>query len=169
MIKTVVNIKLNLPQISLTAQDMLQTGTEAIALLKMRVYDQNKDLDGKPFKPYSTRPFMVRNGSDTAKRLKPKGGQKRNGGVFYKGGYKEYKASSTGSSDVNLTLSGNLLQSIQVTDANAKSFTISPTGSAKKYALKVDTARPFIGVTNAELEILKEIILQKLFNQGRTP
>lgn len=167
MIKTVVDIKLNLPKISLTAQDMLQTGNEAIALLKMRVYDKNEDLEGKPFKPYSTRPFTVRADSETAKRLKPKGGEKRNNGVFYKGGYQEYKSSSTGSTDVNLTLSGNLLQSIQVTNANEKSFTISPTGSAKKYALKVDSTRPFIGVTDAELEILKEILLQKLFNQGR--
>lgn len=167
MIKTVVDIKLNLPNFALTAQDMLQTGNEAIALLKIRVYDKNKALSGQAFKPYSTRPFTVKTGSDTAKRLKPKGGKKTTKGVFYQGGYAEYKKASTGSSDVNLTLSGNLLQSIQVVNANPKSFTISPTGTAVSYAQKVDAARPFIGITDDELDILKQVIIDKLLGGGR--
>lgn len=165
MIKTVVDIKLNLPNLQLTTQDMLATGNEAIALLKMRVYDKNEDLNGKPFKPYSTRPMFIAKDSPTAKRLKPKGGQKSVKGNYYKGGYAEYKQASTGSSDVNLTLSGNLLQSIQVVSADSKGFTISPTGTATTYAEKVDKARPFIGVTDDELEILKEVIISKLLTR----
>lgn len=168
MIKAKVNINLNLPNMALTAQDMIQTANEAIALLKMRVYEKNEDLDGKDFKPYSTRPLAIQPNSQTFKSLKPKGGIKtKNGGVFYKGGYREYKRSSTGSDQVNLTLSGNLLQSIQVKEADADGFVIGPTGTATKYALKVHEARSFIGVTDDELEILKEVIIAKLLNGGR--
>lgn len=167
MIKAKVEINLNLPNLTLTAQDMIATANESIALLKMRVYEKNKDLDDKPFKQYSNRPISIKLNSDTAKRLKPKGGVKTAfGSVFYKGGYREYKQMSTGSDEVNLTLSGNLLQSIQVINANNQGFVIGPTGSATRYALKVHNERSFIGITDSELEILKDVIISKLINRG---
>jgi len=164
MLKTSTKINLDLPSFELTAQDMTQLGNEQIALIKVRIYDKHLTSYGDKFKPYSTRPFTVAKESYLWKRLRPKGGIKtKNGGMYFKGGYAEYKAKSTGNGGkVDLTLSGNLMQSLNVVSATNSTFAISPTGKAASYAEKVDKDRPFIGLSNKEVDILKDMILSKI-------
>jgi hypothetical protein len=164
MLSTSTKIQLDLPSFELTTQDMVSLGNEQIALIKIRVYDKHLTSFGKKFKPYSTRPFTVAKDSYLWKRLRPKGGKKtKSGGVYYKGGYAEYKAKSAGNGGkVDLTLSGNLMQSLNVVKATNTTFAISPTGKAATYAEKVDKERPFIGLSDAEVDILKDMIMAKL-------
>jgi hypothetical protein len=163
MLKTSTKISLDLPDFKLTTQDMTAIGNEQIALIKIRIYDKNLTSFGKKFKAYSSRPFTVAKDGYLWKRLRPKGGIKTAKGMYFKGGYAEYKARSTGNGGrVDLTLSGNLMQSLNVVKATNTTFAISPTGMAATYAEKVDKERPFIGLSDSEVGILRDMILSKI-------
>jgi hypothetical protein len=54
------------------------------------------------------------------------------------------------------------MQSLNVVSATNSTFAISPTGKAASYAEKVDKDRPFIGLSNKEVDILKDMILSKI-------
>jgi len=54
------------------------------------------------------------------------------------------------------------MQSLNVVKATNTTFAISPTGKAATYAEKVDKERPFIGLSDAEVDILKDMIMAKL-------
>lgn len=152
-----------MPDFKLTTQDMTAIGNEQIALIKIRIYDKNLTSFGKKFKAYSSRPFTVVKDGYLWKRLRPKGGIKTAKGMYFKGGYAEYKARSTGNGGrVDLTLSGNLMQSLNVVKATNTTFAISPTGMAATYAEKVDKERPFIGLSDSEVGILRDMILSKI-------
>lgn len=161
-----VSINLNLPFIDLTSADMKEVGNDAIALIKQRT-EEGLDADGKPFDAYSTKPISISKKSDTGRRLSPKGGQKSKSGssVRYDGGYAEYKKASAGTSKPNLTLSGNMLQSLIVKEADNTSFTIGIKGPAEQYAYFVNEDREFIGLSKEDSATITDIIKQKLMDK----
>ena len=138
---------------------MTTLGNTVVALIRRRT-QQGIDADGDRFIPYSTRPIYISRSRGTGARLAPKGGRPSRTGasVYYAGGYAEYKRLSTGSGDVNLTLSGQLMRSIRVAKASARKVVVQAGGSAIKYAGGVNSRRPFMGVTPDEVGVLEKVL-----------
>lgn len=158
-------INLNLPNLKLTQDQMLRTGLDMTSIIKQRVY-KGLDADGKPFEEYSTKPLYVGNKSQLAKRLAPKGGEKTENGMFFEGGYKEYKNKSRRrinsmegqSAEVDLTLSGQLMQNFTVIQSSSNGFTIGLLPPVQQYGYFVNEKRSYIGLSDKEIEQLVEMI-----------
>jgi hypothetical protein len=159
-------INLNLPNLKLNQQQMLVTGLDMVALIKARTY-KGVDADDKPFDGYSTNPIYISKNSQTAKRLAPKGGEKtKSGGMYFEGGYREYKEKSrkrTNSmegqtSEVDLTLSGQLMQNFTVLQSSSQGFTIGLLEPVQQYGYFVNDRRKFIGLTDEEVQKLIKMI-----------
>ena len=152
-----------------TPQIMRRIGMDSILLIRERTV-AGKSATGAAFKPYSTKPISI---PKTA-FPKPKGGRPSNSGrsVHYTGGYREYKQLSrmpgkTGprknpeakgaTAEVDLTLTGLMLNSIQVTQVSRTSVTIGVTGDASRYASYVNRSRPFMGLSSADINILADV------------
>ena len=94
-------------------------------------------------------------------RLKPKGGRLSRTGksVFYQKGYRQYKHESRKrgqggeSAEVDLVLSGNMLNNFVVKQATANGFKIGLTQHVN-YGYNVNADREFIGLTDQEVDIL---------------
>ena len=80
-----VTLDLTIPQIW-SAQDSMITSADTIALVRLRTYS-GKDTRDKPFAKYSTRPIYV----EKTLPLEPRGGVQTERGMYFKGGYREYK------------------------------------------------------------------------------
>lgn len=132
---------------------------------------QSKGADGEPFKPYSTKPITILFTSETARRLKPKGGvpvKNAEGlivGRHYPGGYAQYKRESTGYAKVTLTLSGELRRNIRVIRTTDNEAVVGIGQSAAMYGHYVDAKRPFIGLTKAEAGSMLDAAVQAVFNR----
>lgn len=135
-------IDLNLPDLILTSNELNQIANECINLIKERT-SKGLDEDGKPFKPYSKRPLNVYNKT-------------------YKGGYEEFKKSK-GSSNVDLKLTGKLLNSIKPKSIGTNSVSISVEGVS--YAEKVFEDRPIMNLTKQEIEMVKQMILERIMKK----
>ena len=116
------------------------------------------DATGNQFKGYSTRPlYVLKRGA----RLKPKGGRLSRTGrsVFYQKGYKQYKHESRRrgtpgeSAEVDLVLSGNMMNNFVVKQATINGFKLGLTQQAN-YGYSVNMDREFIGLTDQEVDIL---------------
>ena len=119
-------VNLNLPRSLWTKKDSMRLAMNTLAAVKMRTA-KGLDAHNMPFKGYSTRPLYVAN---KGARLKPKGGLKTKSGVFYEEGYKQYKhesrkrGSSTDSAEVDLVLSGIMMNRLVVQKATVSYFYI---------------------------------------------
>jgi hypothetical protein len=162
-------IDLNVPRELWTAQDSLRLGQNMLAVIKMRT-SEGLDADGQPFKKYSTKPLYV---AKRGARLTPKGGRPSRTGksVYYAGGYQEYKQESRRrqsmpvtqsgagqSAEVDLVLSGNLMNNLIVTEATQNHFKIGLTRQVQNYGYAVNKTREYIGLTDDEVDILVESI-----------
>ena len=150
-----VKIDLKFPTIW-TAQDTLKLASNTLASIKLRT-SKGIDANGKPFKGYSKKSLYV---SKRGARLSPKGGRPSRTGrsVFYQGGYREYKQKSrrrsgSSSAEVDLILSGNMMNNLVVKDATATGFSIGLTKHAQ-YGYAVDEDRQFLGLTQRDVDIL---------------
>lgn len=158
------SVNLNLPAAIWTARDSRILALNTVATIKLRT-SKGLDADGQKFDGYSTRPITIKK---QGARLKPKGGvPTANGqGVFYQGGYKEYKKlsrqrtqSGAGqSAEVDLVLSGQLMNNLVVLEASQKGFTIGLTKHVSSYGYYVNDRRQYIGLTNDDVDILVEAI-----------
>jgi len=152
-------VNLNLPRSLWTAQDSLRLASNTLASIKLRT-GKGLDADGKPFKPYSTNPIYV---AKRGARLKPKGGRPSRTGksIYYEGGYQQYKnqsrrrGQSTDSAEVDLVLSGNMMNNLVVKEATASGFTIGLTKHAQ-YGFAVNENREFIGLSPDDVEVLMD-------------
>lgn len=146
--------------------------------LVQRTFFEGLDVNDNGLKAYSTKPVVIYRNSETARRLKPKGGTPWKGqrgpnkgrvvGRFYKGGYAEYKELSRKglkpgkSIEVDLILSGQLSRSISVQAISKTGVTITPRGAAVAYAGATHLKRNWWGISprnNADLvAALPEII-----------
>lgn len=154
-----VNIKI--PRSLWTAKDTLRLAQNTLASIKLRT-SRGLDADGRPFKPYSTTPLYV---SKRGARLKPKGGRLSRTGesVYYEGGYQQYKeesrrrGSGSDSAEVDLVLSGNMMNNLIVKQATEDMFVIGLSDKAQ-YGYVVNQDRQFLGLSPQDIEILVEAV-----------
>jgi len=154
-------VTLNLPRSLWTAEDSLKLASNTLAQIKIRT-GKGVDANGQPFKDYSQNPIYV---AKKGARLAPKGGRKSRTGksVYYSKGYAEYKQKSRRrgrggeSANVDLVLSGNMLNNFVVTEATKNGFKIGLTENAQ-YGYAVNEKREFIGLTPGEIEVMVKAI-----------
>lgn len=134
---------------------------------------------GKAFKGYSTKriwvPFSDRPG--TGRRLTPKGGVVSRTGLSmrFDDGYAEYKrksrragqipeggAASAPTAEVDLVLSGQLLRSIEVAQADDTSVVVQTGNGTLAYADKVNEERPFMGIAPDDIGPLERVIARHI-------
>lgn len=163
------------------AQAQADLALVARAALIDRVGRLGRDDKDQPFAGYSEAPVKVYYRTEAARRLKPKGGDEfdwvkgprmpgggydaskigQPGGRFYADGYRGFKRESRLGSvgtEVDLTLSGNMLRSIQVIRHNETVAVIGFTGDAREYGPHVDARRPFMALSPAnEAEMVGEM------------
>lgn len=143
-----------------TTRDSMATAADTIALVRLRTYAglDTKDRPFGSYAPYSQKPLYV---AFKGARLKPKGGRKTKSGksMFFQGGYKEYKEKSrrrrtkggvNQTAEIDLTLSGALMNNLVTTSATKTSFTIGLSGAVKSYGYYVNARRPFIGLSASD-------------------
>ena len=166
------SVNLSLPASLWSANDSRMLALNTVATIKIRTA-KGIDANGQKFAGYSTRPISI---MKRGAGLKPKGGQPSSNGqsVFYQGGYKEYKqlsrkrtsGGSGQSAEVDLVLSGNMMNNLVVLEANQSGFTIGLTKHVSSYGYRVNEDREFIGLTDKDVDILAEAvkfdILEKL-------
>jgi hypothetical protein len=150
-------VSLNLPKSLWTAEDSLRLASNTLAQVKIRT-GKGVDANGQLFKDYSTNPLYV---SKKGARLKPKGGRPSRTGnsVYYEEGYAQYKhesrqrGSGGESAEVDLVLSGNMLNNFVVLEATENGFRLGLTNNAQ-YGYYVNQTREFIGLTQGEVDLL---------------
>lgn len=158
-------VKLSIPSSVWTAKDSARLASDTLASIKLRT-SKGIDANGEQFKEYSQEPIYV---SKRGARLAPKGGQPSRTGksVYYDGGYWEYKhdsrrrSSLAGSADVDLVLSGNMMNNLVVKQATKQGFTIGLTSKAG-YGYYVNVDREFLGLSEDDVEMLMEAVALEL-------
>ena len=154
-------VKLSIPSSVWTAKDSARLASDTLASIKLRT-SKGIDANGEEFKEYSQEPIYV---SKRGARLAPKGGQPSRTGksVYYDGGYWEYKhdsrrrSSLAGSADVDLVLSGNMMNNLVVKKATKRGFSIGLTNKAG-YGYYVNIDREFLGLSEDDVDILIEAV-----------
>lgn len=157
---TKVDIKI--PRTIWSAQDSMKLALNTLAMIKLRT-SEGIDANGKAFKEYSQKTLYV---SFKGARLKPKGGRKTKSGksIYYKGGYQQYKHESrrrnknADSAEVDLVLSGQLMNNLVVKEATPQGFRIGLTEHVSSYGYHVNAKREFLGLTPKDVEILLEAV-----------
>jgi|TARA_R100000482_G_scaffold93054_1_gene38614 hypothetical protein len=154
-------VNLNLPKSLWSARDSQQLAFNTVAVIKIRT-GKGLDADETPFKDYSTTPLYV---AKKGARLTPKGGRPSRTGksIYYAKGYKQYKDESRrrggagDSAEVDLVLSGNMLNNFVVKEATDDGFVLGLTKHAQ-YGYYVNEDREFIGVSDREVDILAKAV-----------
>ena len=155
-----VNIKI--PRTLWTAKDSLRLAQNTLAAIKLRT-SKGIDANGAKFKKYSIKPIYV---AKKGARLAPKGGRlsRTKKSVFYQGGYKQYKYDSrkrgkkAKSAEVDLVLSGQLMNNLIVKEATATSFTIGLTKNVANYGYHVNADREYLGLTKKDVDTLVKAV-----------
>lgn len=159
-----VTISIQIPELW-TIKDSQITALDTIALIRSRVY-AGKDTNDHPFKEYSERPIYI----SYRANLPPKGGEQTPKGVYYKGGYREYKRKSrrytpggkNQTAEVDLTLSGNLMNNLITTNATRTSYAIGLSSKVRSYGYDVHRERPFIGLSKSDQRVLTNAIAARM-------
>lgn len=154
-------VKLDFPAVLWSAKDTARLAANTLAAVKLRT-SQGIDANGKPFKDYSTKPIYV---AKKGARLSPKGGRPSRTGksIFYAGGYQQYKRDSRrrggagDSAEVDLVLSGNMLNNFVILEATANRFRLGLTQNAQ-YGYFVNAEREFIGLTDDDVNVLVQAV-----------
>ena len=148
---------------------MIMIGNSMVAIIRDRTL-KGIDAKGLPFKAYSTRPTNISIGSGTGLRLVPKGGEVSRTGrsMRFKGGYAEYKrksrragitpgggASSATTSEVDLTLRGQLMGSVHVAQATDDAVVVQTGDGTAAYAGPVNDQRQFMGIAPSDYDDLE--------------
>jgi hypothetical protein len=136
-------------------------GQNTLAQIKIRT-GKGIDANGQPFAEYSTNPIYIQK---KGAKLKPKGGKPTKSGdsVFYQDGYAQYKHESRRrgqggeSAEVDLVLSGNMLNNFIVKEATDTGFKIGLTNQAE-YGYDVNQDREFIGLTDGEVAVIVKAV-----------
>jgi hypothetical protein len=163
------------PRSLLTPQVMRAIGQAVATQMAQRAFREGRGLDDRGHRAYATEPLTVYFASETARRLRPKGGapwharrgpraaQGRRGQVIgrrYDGGYGEYKRASrkgvaAGGIEVDLTLSGQLARSLDVTSVTRTRCVVTVRGAAVTYASGVDARRPWFGLSRRDYPLVE--------------
>ena len=154
-------IDIKVPRSLWTAKDSKGLAMNTLASIKLRT-SNGIDANGDEFTGYSENPIYI------AKRgagLKPKGGRPSRTGksIFYAGGYQEYKeksrkrGASSDSAEVDLVLSGNMMNSLEVKEATPTGFIIGLNKNAQ-YGYIVNETREFLALSPDDVEILTKAV-----------
>lgn len=100
-------------------KNALLVGNQAKAVIINRTL-QGESLGGGAFSSYSKKPYYASAQNRKPGVPAPRGGRKTAKGRVYEGGYGEYKAAIGRGGKPQLSLTGNMLQSIQVHVSSAK-------------------------------------------------
>lgn len=154
-------VNFSLPRSVWTAKDSARLASDTLASIKLRT-GKGIDANGESFDNYSTTSIYV---AKRGARLKPKGGRPSRTGesIYYEGGYQQYKhdsrrrASRPGSAEVDLVLSGNMMNNLVVKKATKRGFTIGLTKNAG-YGYYVNESREFLGLSDKDVEVLIEAV-----------
>ena len=165
-------VSLNIPSKLWTKQDSARLGLNTLASIKLRT-SRGISAKGKKFKKYSTNPIYIGLKSNTAKRLKPKGGRKTKHSMYFKGGYAEYKNKSRKrtkgakgqSAEVDLVLSGQLMQNFVLKSASSTGFTLCLTKHVSHYGYHVNKKREYLGLTKKDVDILVKAVTLDLMEK----
>jgi len=156
-------VSLSFPGSVWTAKDTKVLASNTLASIKLRT-SKGIDANGKKFDDYSTKPLYV---SFRGARLKPKGGTRKSRtgkSVFYQGGYQQYKHDSrkrnkrAKSAEVDLVLSGQLMNNLVVLSATETKFIIGLTKHVRHYGYAVNVDREYLGLTNDEIDTIVEAV-----------
>ena len=169
-------VKLKFPKKLWTKKDTMRLAMNTLASIKLRT-SRGLDANDIPFDKYSDKPIYIPIGKGTGARLKPKGGRVSRTGnsVFYSGGYREYKDESRSrgkknkhqddSAEVDLVLSGALMNNLVVLSAEQTRFTIGLTSHVKYYGYFVNDTREYIGLSDRDVEILFQSVREEIANK----
>lgn len=160
-----VRVNLSIPALW-SVRDSMASAADTIALVRLRTY-AGKDTQDRPFTGYSVKPIWV---GFKGARLTPKGGKKTPKGMRFEGGYREYKQKSrlrtTGganqTAEVDLTLSGALMNNLVTTKATKTSYTIGLSSAVRHYGYFVNEKRPFIGLSKTDQRKLTDAIAARI-------
>ena len=160
-------VKLNLPKQIWTRADTLRLAQDTLASIKLRT-SRGLDADGIAFDDYSEKRIYIPLNKGTGARLKPKGGvlTKSRKSMRFDEGYREYKkksrkrGSSTDSAEVDLVLSGALMNNLIVLEASINRFVIGLTNHVKYYGYAVNEQREYLGLSEQDVEILVAVVQQ---------
>ena len=163
-------VNLNLPSSLWTAKDSARLASDTLASIKRRT-TRGIDANGQKFDGYSTEPIYV---AKRGARLAPKGGEPTPSGqsVYYEGGYKQYKHDSrrrstlAGTAEVDLVLSGNMMNNLVVKKATAEGFTIGLTKNAQ-YGYAVNQDREFLGLSSSDIDIIVKSVKLELDKKSK--
>ena len=157
-----VNIKI--PRTLWSAKDSMRLASNTLASIKLRT-SRGIDANGAKFNDYSRKPIYV---AKKGARLSPKGGRPSRTGqsVYYAGGYEQYKEDSrrrgrrgnNDSAQVDLVLSGQLMNNLVIKEATATGFTIGLTKHVQSYGYHVNEKREFLGLTTKNIDVLTAAI-----------
>lgn len=157
-----INIKV--PRTLWTAQDSMRLASNTLAAIKLRT-SEGIDANDDQFDDYSQKPIYV---AKKGARLAPKGGRPSRTGqsVYYAGGYEQYKEDSrrrgrkgnNDSAQVDLVLSGQLMNNLVIKEATATGFTIGLTKHVQSYGYHVNDKREFLGLTKKDVDVLTEAV-----------
>ena len=162
-------VKLKFPKKLWTKKDTMRLAMNTLASIKLRT-SQGLDANGDKFDEYSVKPIYIPIGKGTGARLKPKGGRVSRTGksVFYSEGYQQYKHESRkrggqnphqdDSAEVDLVLSGSLMNNLVVLNAEQTRFTIGLTSHVQYYGYYVNEKREFIGLSDKDVDILFQTV-----------
>ena len=169
-------VKLKFPKKLWTKKDTMQLALNTLASIKLRT-SRGLDADDVKFDKYSDKPIYIPIGKGTGARLKPKGGRVSRTGksVFYAQGYRQYKDESRkrgkanpykdDSAEVDLVLSGALMNNLVVLSAEQTKFTIGLTSHVRHYGYYVNEKREFIGLSDRDVNILFESVKEEIANK----
>jgi len=151
-----------------TTEAMRAIGQAVATQMAQRTFREGRGLNDRAHAAYSAERVVVYFRSEIAKRLKPKGGAPwharrgpqrgvdgRRGAIIgreYAGGYAEYKRTSrkgvgSGGVLVDLTASGQLARSLDVTAVLRTRCVVTVRGAAVTYAEGVNAKRPWFGLS----------------------
>lgn len=157
-------VKLKLPKTIWTKADTQRLAMDTLASIKLRT-SKGIDANGDNFAKYSTKKIYISTKKGTGKRLKPKGGvlSKTGKTMRFDGGYREYKELSRergtvpgqiDSAEVDLVLSGALMNNLVVLKASKTRFVIGLTKHVRYYGYAVNAKREYLGLSPDEVRLL---------------
>ena len=154
------SVNIHIPRSLWTAKDSKRLAMDTLASIKLRT-SKGIDANGEEFKEYSTNPIYIRK---RGAGLKPKGGRESRTGesVFYEGGYQQYKQESrerdsSSSVEVDLVLSGNMMNGLVVKSATPKGFIIGLNYQVF-YGYEVNEHREFLGLSPDDVKVLTQSV-----------
>jgi len=162
---TKVNLKF--PKHLWTKADTQRLAQDTLATIKLRT-SRGIDANGDKFDDYSKKKIYIPLNKGTGARLKPKGGTLSRTGksMRFDLGYKEYKeksrrrGSATDSAEVDLVLSGALMNNLIVLKATSTGFVIGLTNHVKYYGYAVNQKREYLGLSQQDVDILIATVQQ---------